>query len=67
VAAWLLGFALYQWLFPQGPSWWIDLVERTSPPDLGIGASLPSFGVALGLGAAASVVGRRARPASVPA
>jgi nucleobase:cation symporter-1, NCS1 family len=67
VLAWLAGFALYQWLFPQGPGWWVELVERTSPPDLGIGASLPSFAVAFGLGAAASYVARRARPASVPA
>jgi len=67
LVAWLVGFALYQWLSPQGPAWWIDVVERTDPPDLGIGASLPSFAVALGLGAAASYVARRARPASVPA
>jgi NCS1 family nucleobase:cation symporter-1 len=67
VVAWLAGFALYQWLAPHGPGWWIDLVERTNPPDLGIGASLPSFAVALGLGAAASYLARRARPASVPA
>jgi NCS1 family nucleobase:cation symporter-1 len=66
VVAWLAGFSLYQWLFPQGPDWWVDLVERTSPPDLGIGASLPSFAVSLGLGAAASYLARRARPASVP-
>jgi len=64
VAAWLAGFALYQWLFPQGPGWWVDLIERTSPPDLGIGASLPSFAVAFALGAAASA---GTRPASVPA
>jgi putative hydroxymethylpyrimidine transporter CytX len=67
VAAWLAGFAVYQWLFPQGPGWWVDLVERTNPPDLGIGASLPSFAVALALGGAASFVARRARPASVAA
>jgi NCS1 family nucleobase:cation symporter-1 len=59
VVAWLAGFALYQWLSPQGPGWWVDLVERTSPPDLGIGASLPSFAVALGLGGAASYFARR--------
>jgi nucleobase:cation symporter-1, NCS1 family len=64
VAAWLAGFALYQWLFPQGPGWWVDLVERTNPPDLGIGASLPSFAVALALGAAAGYVARRGSPAA---
>jgi NCS1 family nucleobase:cation symporter-1 len=67
VAAWLAGFALYQWLFPQGPGWWVDLVERTSPPDVGIGASLPSFALAFALGAAASYAMRRGRAASVAA
>jgi putative hydroxymethylpyrimidine transporter CytX len=67
VVAWLSGFAAYQWLLPQGPGWWVDLVERTSPPDLGIGASLPSFGLAFAVAAVAAVVSRRARPASLPA
>jgi nucleobase:cation symporter-1, NCS1 family len=67
VVAWLAGFALYQWLFPQGPAWWIDLVERSNPPDLGIGATLPSFAVALALAAAVGFVERRWRAASVTA
>src|SRR3954451_25301275 len=25
VAAWLIGFCVYQWLLPQGPAWWTDL------------------------------------------
>jgi len=43
--SWLAGFALYHWLHepPLGPSWWVDIVERTGQPNLGIGASLPSF------------------------
>ena len=43
--AWILGFALYHWLHepPLGPSWWVDVVEETGQPNLGIGASLPSF------------------------
>jgi NCS1 family nucleobase:cation symporter-1 len=65
--AWLAGFALYQWLHPLGPAWWTDLVARASPPDLGIGATLPSFAVAFALAALAELVGRRARPASLPA
>src|SRR5437764_6431598 len=31
VAAWLVGFGLYQWLSPVGPSWWTDLVSHTHP------------------------------------
>ncbi len=43
IVAWLSGFALYQWLHPTGPTWWIDLVERTNAGELEIGATLPSF------------------------
>ncbi len=41
LAAWIAGFALYQWLHPVGPSWWVDAIGE--PPDLGVGATLPSF------------------------
>jgi NCS1 family nucleobase:cation symporter-1 len=60
LAAWLLGFALYHWLHepPLGPSWWVDIVEETGQPNLGIGASLPSFAASfiltLGLGSVGS-------------
>jgi len=61
IAAWLVGFALYQWLLPTGPSWWVDLVDRADAGRLEIGATLPSFLVsfvlAVGLGA---LVGRHA-------
>jgi putative hydroxymethylpyrimidine transporter CytX len=67
LVAWLFGFALYQWLHPLGPSWWTDLVARASPPDLGIGATLPSFAVAFALTTLAELVSRRARAASLPA
>jgi NCS1 family nucleobase:cation symporter-1 len=67
LAAWLGGFALYQWLLPQGPGWWVDLVERANPPDLGIGATLPSFALSFAGAAAVAYLTRRARPASVPA
>jgi purine-cytosine permease-like protein len=67
VAAWLAGFALYQWLLPQGPAWWVDLVQRLHPPAVGIGATLPSFGLAFVAAGAIALVTRRARPASVPA
>ena len=35
VAAWLVGFALYQWLLPTGPDWWVELVERPTPASWG--------------------------------
>ena len=59
VAAWIAGFAAYQWLYPTGPSWWIDLVEKLDPPDWGIGASLPSFVVSLALGLVVAALGKR--------
>jgi nucleobase:cation symporter-1, NCS1 family len=59
LASWIAGFALYQWLHPVGPSWWTSLVERLDPPDAGIGATLPSFALALALGAAVALLGRR--------
>ena len=59
IASWVAGFALYQWLHPVGPSWWVDLVERLDPPDAGIGATLPSFALSLALGGAVAVLGRR--------
>jgi nucleobase:cation symporter-1, NCS1 family len=59
VGAWLAGFALYQWLHPQGPDRWVELVERLSPPDVAIGSTLPSFAVAFVLAAVASALSRR--------
>jgi putative hydroxymethylpyrimidine transporter CytX len=59
IAAWIAGFALYQWLHPVGPSWWVDLVERTSPQDLGVGATLPSFVVTLAAGLLVARLGGR--------
>ena len=45
LAAWIAGFAVYQWLFPTGPTWWVDLVAELDPPDWGVGATVPSFTV----------------------
>jgi nucleobase:cation symporter-1, NCS1 family len=59
VVAWLCGFALYQWLQPVGPDWWTDLVAKLGPPSTGIGASLPSFGLAFVLTLAAGALTRR--------
>jgi NCS1 family nucleobase:cation symporter-1 len=66
IVAWAAGFGLYHWLHepPLGPSWWADLVERTNPPALGIGASLPSFALAFALAAAAALVARRTAAAT---
>jgi NCS1 family nucleobase:cation symporter-1 len=46
LGAWLVGFGLYQWLSPQGPSWWTDLVEHLNPGHARLTASLPSFAAA---------------------
>ncbi|HEX3268294.1 MAG TPA: cytosine permease [Gaiellaceae bacterium] len=46
LAAWAVGFGLYQWLSPQGPNWWTDLVEHLNPGHAQLTASLPSFAVA---------------------
>ena len=64
IASWLGGFALYHWLHepPLGPNWWVDVVERTHQPALGIGASLPSFAAAFCLAIAASALSRRRSP-----
>ena len=57
LAAWVAGFALYQWLHPVGPSWWVDAIGE--PPDLGIGATLPSFALSFVLAGAVALVGKR--------
>ena len=63
LAAWFVGFAIYQWLHPLGPSWWTDLLAHTSPPDLAVGSTIPSFAVSLALAAGAGAAGRRWRAA----
>ena len=32
IAAWVAGFAAYQWLSPTGPAWWVDQVQRSTRP-----------------------------------
>jgi len=65
VGAWLAGFCLYQWLYPDGPGWWTRLVAHTDPHALPWGgASLPSFLAAFGLAACARwILGVRDRAA----
>lgn len=59
IAAWISGFALYQWLYPTGPAWWVDLVSELNPPDWGIGATVPSFLVSFGVASVVAVLARR--------
>ena len=67
LVAWLLGFLLYHWLHepPLGPSWWVDIVEQTGQPNVGIGASLPSFAASFVLAIVLGSLGSRLpQPAS---
>src|SRR3954467_1320503 len=56
LAAWVAGFALYQWLSPQGPSWWTDLVAHVHPGHATWTASLPSFAAAFVLATVAGLL-----------
>jgi NCS1 family nucleobase:cation symporter-1 len=67
IAAWIAGFALYQWLYPTGPGWWVDLVERLDPPAWGIGATVPSFLAAFALAGLVAVLARRSAAGAAPA
>jgi NCS1 family nucleobase:cation symporter-1 len=67
IAAWIAGFALYQWLYPTGPGWWVDVVDNLSPPDWGIGATVPSFLVAFCVASIVALLARRAAPGAAPA
>jgi len=50
IATWLAGVALYQWIQPTGPAWWVDAVGRVPKAgDFTGGASLPSFALAFAL------------------
>lgn len=49
LVAWLVGFALYQWLSPVGPAWWTRLVAHSHPQSVSFTASLPSFAAAFTL------------------
>jgi purine-cytosine permease-like protein len=67
VGAWIAGFALYQWLYPTGPAWWVDAVDELSPPDWSIGATVPSFLVSFGVALAVALVTRRRPTEAAPA
>jgi NCS1 family nucleobase:cation symporter-1 len=67
VAAWMAGFVLYQWLFPTGPSWWVNLVENLDPPDWSIGATVPSFLVSFAVASVVAALSRRSAAGAAPA
>jgi len=67
IVAWIAGFTFYQWLYPTGPSWWIDLVSNLNPPDWGIGATVPSFVVSFGLASIVAVLAPRSTSGAAPA
>jgi len=67
IAAWIAGFALYQWLSPTGPSWWTDLLVHLDPPSWDIGATVPSFLVAFVLASVVAVLSRRSAERPAPA
>jgi NCS1 family nucleobase:cation symporter-1 len=66
IGAWLVGFALYEWIAQtQGLGFWSRWLSRIHPANGGIGASLPSFAASfvLALGVAVATEARRARHA----
>jgi NCS1 family nucleobase:cation symporter-1 len=63
IAAWLVGFGLYQWLSPVGPAWWTDIVGHTDPAPIDFTASLPSFVASFSLAGLAALVMRNRRQA----
>jgi NCS1 family nucleobase:cation symporter-1 len=65
IAAWLGGFALYQWLSPVGPAWWTSFLEGTHPGQGALGGSLPSFALAFVLALAFGVAPRLRAEAAV--
>ena len=67
IAAWFAGFALYQWLYPTGPSWWIDFVSRLDPPSWSIPVTVPSFLVSFGVALLVAAGSRRLHPVTVRA
>ena len=66
IAAWFAGFALYQWLYPTGPAWWVDLVQNLNPPEWGLGATVPSFVASFLIAAAVLTISRKATDRAVP-
>jgi putative hydroxymethylpyrimidine transporter CytX len=58
IAAWIVGFAAYEWLNqPADLGFWTRWLSHLPTPSYAVGASLPSFVVAFGLTAAAVRLG----------
>jgi NCS1 family nucleobase:cation symporter-1 len=66
LAAWIVGFGLYQWLSPVGPSWWTTVVAHTHPGNVTFTASVPSFAASFAIAFAFSLAARGGS-AAVPA
>jgi nucleobase:cation symporter-1, NCS1 family len=62
VIAWVAGFAVYQWLYPTGPGWWVDAIDGIAAPDWGLGATVPSFLASFGISVAVATIERRGSP-----
>jgi putative hydroxymethylpyrimidine transporter CytX len=57
VAAWIVGFLVYEWLYqPADLGFWTRLMDRLPTPSYQVGASVPSFVSAFLLAAAVSKV-----------
>jgi purine-cytosine permease-like protein len=68
IAAWLVGFALYEWIAQtEGLGFWSSWLAHLHPPSGGIGASLPSFAVSFVLAAGVAAAARTRRPQHAPA
>jgi nucleobase:cation symporter-1, NCS1 family len=66
IAAWAIGFGLYQWLSAGAgtyPGWWEDLMAHVNPGHTGLTASLPAFAAAFALGGLGALWHRRGRAA----
>jgi len=65
--AWALGFLLYHWIAPTGPTGWLQLVDSITGPPLSftyewLNASLPTFALAFAVALASSRSGRLSSP-----
>jgi nucleobase:cation symporter-1, NCS1 family len=74
LAAWLVGFLVYQWAVPTGPSWWVDAATAFFGDWLNLpvplwgsrfGASIPAFTTAFVLYLALSLPARMRHPVAV--
>ena len=68
IAAWLVGFVLYEWIAQTaGLGFWSHWLSQLHPANGGIGASLPSFAVSFVLAAGVAAAGQARRVRHAPA